>query len=236
VEDAGPVEYCFKKVARLVGGQRQQQITQRCCEGWYTPEGKALCSARHDSYDPPRQEDDCAKCSKEIRELRERVDRLEKLLKSRPDDISGLVKKVETLQKFNRNHIERISILEVQLLNLTVEMRHVVAEQHQQKVEERSATLPIDPCDGLTCPAYPGAMCLVTSRCGRDVAVFVDHNFQTVNCNLEGSCDLLPPTYCTTDPCQGLVCNGFPEAFCVVADCDCTPTFMLPDGSKPLCI
>ena len=212
----------------------ERQITRRCCEGWYTPQGKALCSAKHNS-DVPQQLKNCDKCSKELRDLKERVERFEKLFKSRPHDISGLEKQVEILEKFNRNHIERISVMEGQILNLTIEMSHIVAQQ-QGMIEERSATLPSDPCYGLTCPDHPGAMCLVTTRCGQDVAVFVDENFHTVNCNTDGLCDLLPPTYCTTDPCQGLICNGFPEAFCVVADCDCTPTFMLPDGSKPLCL
>jgi len=212
-------------------GAAERQITRRCCEGWYTPEGKALCSAKHNS----QQQISCAECSEELRDLKNRVERLEKLLRSRPQNISGLEKRVEILEKFNRNHIEKISIMEGQIVNLTAEMKHIV-EQQQGVIEERSATLSNDPCYDLTCPNHPEAMCLVTTRCGRDIAVFVDENFHTVNCNTNGLCDLLPPTYCTTDPCQGLTCNGYPNAFCVVADCDCTPTFMLPDGSKPSCL
>lgn len=251
-----PVEYCFKTIARAVGDQSDddedddddddeaavgQQITRKCCEGWYTPEGKPLCSAKNRTY--IKQATNCDLCDK----MNDKLEALEKIIKSQSGTrgspsigymfIRYLKEKISSLEKAYKKQEEKIKYLEDQMLNLTSSFQTGVVVEFTPSTEppvERAA-LSLDPCEAATCPDHPEAMCMVTSRCGRDIAVFVDGELQTVNCNRNEPCNLLPPTFCPDDPCLGVQCDGYPDAICIVTECDCKPSFMLPDGSTPSC-
>lgn len=232
----GQTEYCFKTIARVVDQLDDdapvgKQITQQCCEGWYTPEGKPLCSAKNQTY--IEHKTGAKSCENLVLEELERSARGSRL----PIGylfIRFLKQKIASLEEKNKQHEKKIKDLEEQLLNLTLNIQTVEVVEFTPPTTERAALSTVDPCDSASCPDHPEAMCMVTSRCGKDVAVFVDENLKTVRCNNE-PCDLLPRTFCPDDPCQGLQCVGHPNAFCIVTECDCSPTFMLPDGSRPTC-
>ena len=50
---------------------------------------------------------------------------------------------------------------------------------------ERVTISTVDPCDhdSASCPDHPEVMCMVTSRCGKDVAVFLDEDLR--NCQMQ---------------------------------------------------
>lgn len=250
----GPVESCFKTITRKVSDDDDdddddddespvaQQVTQQCCEGWYTPEGKQLCSAKKRAYAEQNTATGCDRCG----DLESRLERLEKLLTSgqstgRGSSVVGylfiryLKEKIASLEEVNKKQEEKIKYLEEQMVNITTSFTTVEVVEFTEAPVEREALSTADPCDAASCPDYPEAMCMVTSRCGKDVVVFVDEDLKTVKCNSNEPCDLLPPTFCPDDPCQGVYCDGYPDAICVVTECDCKPSFMLPDGSKPIC-
>ena len=244
------VESCFRTITRTLDqsdddddddddddGPAGQQITRQCCEGWYTPEGKPLCSAKKAAFNELKTTAESCECGNQDDRLME----IEKLVKSGwPVSRIGymfiryLKEKIASLEEVNKKQEEKIKNLEEQLTNITSSFTVKVVEFTPEPVE-RAALTSSDPCDAATCPDHPEAMCMVTSRCGQDIAVFVDEELRTVNCNNHLPCDLLPPTFCPDDPCLGAYCHGYPDAICVVTECDCKPSFMLPDGSKPAC-
>ena len=241
------VESCFKTIIRTVDQSDDdedednhapvgQQITRQCCEGWYTPEGKPLCSAKKREAYNELKTTASDECDNRLKEL-------EKLVKSRWPSSRGssigyvfiryLKQKIASLEEANKKQEEKIKYLEEQLLNASSFTVEVV--EFTPAPVERAALTSSDPCETATCPDHLEAMCMVTSRCGKDIAVFVNEELRTVNCNSNLPCDLLPPTFCPDDPCLGAYCHGYPDAICVVTECDCKPSFMLPDGSKVTC-
>ena len=253
VQEDVSTEYCFKLIARTVNqsddddddddddeDSSRRQITRRCCEGWYTPAGKPLCSAKRREYSESKTATSCPRCENLSNELVE----LEKLIKSaqstrgspRPFSLRYLIYKIASLEKKNKEQEEKIMYLEEQMMNLTSSLQGAkVVERFRSTVERAAASSAADPCDEATCPDHPQAMCMVTSKCGRDVAVFIDEEFNQVNCNSKEPCDMLPPTFCPDDPCLGKQCDGYPDAMCIVTECDCVASFVLPDGSTPSC-
>ena len=250
------VEYCFRTISRTVDLSDDddddddddapvgKQITRQCCEGWYTPEGKPLCSAKKQPYVVQETETKCDRCD----EMDSRLAKLEKIVESgqamRGPKLSigylfirYLKEKIGSLEEANKRQEAKIMYLEEQMVNLTSSFQSQTVEvvEATPATIERAALSTADPCEAATCPDHPEAMCMVTSRCGRDIAVFVDEDFRTVNCNINEPCDLLPPSFCPDDPCLGLQCDGYPNAICVVTECDCKPSFMLPDGSTASC-
>ena len=247
-----PVEYCFKTIARTVSrsdddddddddddGPVGQQITRRCCEGWYTPEGKPLCSAKKQATYSEQESTKSCECGVLDSRLRE----LEKYIRSGWSSTRGssvrylfiryLKEKISSLEEANKKQEEKIKYLEEKMANIT--SGSSVTVEFTPAPVERAAVSTGNPCYTASCPDHPEAMCMVTSRCGKDIAVFVDEELRTVNCNSNLPCDLLPPTFCPDDPCLGAYCDGYPDAICVVTECDCKPSFMLPDGSTPTC-
>lgn len=256
VSEDSQVEYCFRTISRTVDRLDDdsddddddddapvgKQITRQCCEGWYTPEGKPLCSARKRAYVAKEKETKCDRCDR----MDSRLAELEKIVKSAQATggpklsigylfIRYLKEKIGSLEEANKKQEEKIMYLEEQMVNLTSSFQTVEVVEATPATIERAALSTVDPCEAATCPDHPEAMCMVTSRCGKDIPVFVDEEFRTVNCNSNEPCDLLPPSFCPDDPCLGLQCDAYPEAICVVTECDCKPSFMLPDGSTPSC-
>ena len=253
-----PVEYCFRTIARTVDRSDDdddddddddappvgKQITRQCCDGWYTPEGKPLCSAKKQAHVEQETATSCDRCDR----FDSRLAELEKVVKSAQASrgpklsigylfVRYLKEKIASLEDANKKQEEKIMYLEEQMVNLTASVKtvEVVEITPAPATLERASLSTVDPCQAATCPDHPEAMCMVTSRCGKDIAVFVDGDLRTVNCNSDGPCDLLPPSFCPDDPCLGLYCDGYPDAICVVMGCDCKASFMLPDGSTPSC-
>jgi len=245
VQVDGQTEHCFKTIARRVDQSDDdddddddddtpigRQMTRKCCEGWYTPEGKPLCSAKNLTKIEHKTATGCENLEKKLEEF-------ERLARGSRVSVGYLfiryVKgKIASLEEKNRRQEEKIKNLEEQLLNLTLNIQTVEVVESKSPTE-RAAISTVDPCDSALCPDHPEAMCMVTSRCGKDIAVFVDENLRTVRCNSSEPCNLLPRTFCPDDPCLGLQCVGYPEAFCIVTECDCSPSFVLPDGTRPTC-
>ena len=250
VEDT-PLEHCFRTITRGTVDQSDDdedddddedapvgtQVTRECCKGWYTPEGKPLCSGKKQDYVEQTAATKCEQCDK----LDKRLTELEEAVKSTRGSVGYLFirylkEKISSLEKANKKQEEKIMYLEERMENLTGSGPTVTVVEFTSPSVERSASLSaVDPCEAATCPDHPEAMCMVTSRCGRDIAVFVDQDINTVNCDSTQPCNLLPPSFCPDDPCMGITCDTYPNAICVVTECDCKPSFMLQNRSVIAC-
>ncbi|KAL3885814.1 hypothetical protein ACJMK2_025850 [Sinanodonta woodiana] len=87
----------------------------------------------------------------------------------------------------------------------------------------------IDPCDVITCPKFPDALCVPT-YCGCYASFFVGKNNVTNICETDD--ELCPdgssPVNCLVDPCKVAKCAKYPYARCVSSYCGgCNANFFV---------
>ncbi|XP_074662296.1 uncharacterized protein LOC141914868 [Tubulanus polymorphus] len=76
----------------------------------------------------------------------------------------------------------------------------------------------IDPCDVVTCPGYPNAVCRSNFCGGCNYNFYLGKGNRDVT-DLCGCPPGVPQVKCFADPCEGKTCPNFPDAQCVANYC-----------------
>ena len=96
-----------------------------------------------------------------------------------------------------------------------------------------------NPCNGLSCPNFPNAVCAVITQCGQDRPVFLDEEGDIVECDSQESKNITTTLscigYCVDDPCANLTCSKYPSAICLTIGCTCQPIWLLETGVSVDC-
>ena len=97
---------------------------------------------------------------------------------------------------------------------------------------------PTNPCADLSCEGVDDSFCIVVTKCGKLLPVFLDSLGRVAACKNIQPLDvknITSPVVCLTDPCSSASCPLYPEAVCFVTECSCKSMWLLPSGVEVNC-